>query len=82
MDKKLLNWEVKKRTLEGKTDKSKNNNPLTSEYRTGLKYILLYQIQWDHGGVSNMYKCFKTKKEAINYVGCVWIKQHFKLKGG
>jgi hypothetical protein len=29
------------------------------------RYIALYQMQWEHGGISDMNKCFVTKKEAI-----------------
>lgn len=62
---KVLKWEVKRRTFEGKINKSKNDNSLTSEYYYRYKYVACYTVQWDHGGISEMNKIYVTKKEAI-----------------
>lgn len=62
---KLLGYEVKKRTFEGKTDPDKNEKSLTSKYMTSQKYIAFYTVQWDHGGIGEMNKLYTTKREAI-----------------
>jgi hypothetical protein len=74
MSGKLLNYEVVKRTFEGIIDETKNNSPVTSKYMSSQKYIALYNIQWDHGGISEMNKCYTTKKKAIEDME--FIKQY------
>ena len=62
---KLLNYEVLKRTFEGKVEKTKNDNALTSEFMPSKKYIAFYSVQWGHGGISEIKECYVSKKEAI-----------------
>jgi hypothetical protein len=62
---KVLNYRIRKRTFEGKTDIKKNDNPLTSKYMPSKKYVAYYDVQWEHGGISEVNKCFDTQKEAI-----------------
>ena len=64
----VIKFEVKRRTFEGKTDPSKNDEALTSKYMTSYRYIALYRIrfEYEHGGVSEVdtSRCFRTKREA------------------
>jgi len=62
---KFLDFKVLKRTFEGRVDKTKNDNALTSEYMPSKKYIAFYNVQWEHGGISEIKECYTSKKEAI-----------------
>ena len=64
---RVKKYEVLRRTFEGKTDPSKNDNALTSKYMPSQKYIAMYTIEYDdknHDEIKR-YKCYTTKKEAI-----------------
>lgn len=63
---RVKEYEILKRTFEGKTDLSKNDNPLTSKYMTSQKYIALYTLEYDDNNHDEIkvYKCYTTKKEA------------------
>ena len=69
--KNISNVQVHKRTFEGETDPSKNDNPITSKYYRSCKFAVSYNIEgYEHLVVT----CKRTKKDAIAYVE--------KLKGG
>ena len=61
-------YQILKRTFEGKDNPSKNDCALTSKYYTSQKYISLYTEMYDdlnHDEVKT-YRCYKTKQEAID----------------
>ena len=64
----ILSFEIKRRTFEGKTDKSKNDHALTSEYMPSYRYIALYKIRRDYGNGNisekDEYRCYRSKTEA------------------
>jgi hypothetical protein len=62
---KVLNYEILKRTFEGKTDPSKNDKALTSKYSSSKKYMAFYSVQWEHGGISEMSNDYISKREAV-----------------
>jgi hypothetical protein len=68
---KILKYEIKKRTFEGKTNPEKNDHALTSEYQPSYKYIAFYtQQELDDnkqltGEPFDTYYCYRTKQEAI-----------------
>lgn len=67
----IVSFEVKRRTFEGKTDKSKNTELLTSEYMPSYRYVALYRMRRDYGSgnvsVKDESRAFRTKKEAEDY---------------
>ena len=65
---RVKEYQVLKRTFEGKTDPSKNDKALTSKYMPSQKYIALFTIEYDdnnHDEVKTS-KCYITKQDAIN----------------
>jgi hypothetical protein len=58
----VTNIKIVKRTFEGVTDISKNDNPLTSKYYPSKKYALVY----DQEGYefNPVIECYVTKKDA------------------
>ena len=54
-------YEIKRRTFEGKTDPSKNDNSLTSKYMPSYKYWLKITFPQSAQPHTN---CFRTKREA------------------
>ena len=53
--------EIKRRTFEGKTDPSKNDNGLTSKYMPSRKYWM--KITYPHAPQGHT-DCYRTKREA------------------
>lgn len=62
----ISNIRIVKRTFEGLTDPTKNDNPVTSKYYTSKKYIVLYDVE--NCGNNPMTHCTQSKKEAHEYV--------------
>jgi len=62
---KLLNYEILKRSFEGKNDPIKNDDAITSKYYPSKKYITIFNIEWSHGGISEFKRTFTTKTEAL-----------------
>ena len=60
---KVVQFEIKRRTFEGKADSSKNDQALTSKYMPSQKYIAFYTVQSEDNTYSYN-KCYTTKKEA------------------
>ena len=62
----VTNINIHKRTFEGATDPSKNENPITSKYYTNNKYAVSYDVEgYEH---NPHVRCFRTKKDAEQYV--------------
>lgn len=62
---KILKSDVVKRTFEGVKNPEKNNNPITSKYSPSKKYALVFDVQFEHGGISkDIVETYETKKLA------------------
>jgi hypothetical protein len=66
---KVKGFEIKRRTFEGKTDHTKNDNSLTSKYMPSYKYWLRIEYHADehHARQATEY-CCRTKQEALDRV--------------
>lgn len=62
----ITNITIHKRTFEGVTDDTKNDNPITSKYRPSRKYAVSYDIEgYEHN--PNV-RCVVTKRDALALV--------------
>jgi len=59
----VQNATIVKRTFEGKTDPSKNNNPVTSKYMASYKYAVIC-TQYGKERIDT----FVSKKDASNWI--------------
>lgn len=60
---KPVSYELKPRTFEGKTDPSKNGDPLTSKYMTSYKYWM--KVYYEEGEPTT--HTFPGKQNALAY---------------
>lgn len=62
----ISNIAIHKRTFEGVTDPSKNDNPVTSKYRTSRKYAVSFDIEgYEHNPSVH---CVMSKKDALSLI--------------
>jgi hypothetical protein len=62
---KILKSDIVMRTFEGNNEPEKNNNPITSKYNPSKKYALVFDVQFEHGGISkDIVETYETKKLA------------------
>ena len=71
----ILNYKIVKRKFtalnypKGSTNRAKlNNNPLTSEYMTSYKYIVIGRVRFSHGGIAKINQSVRSKKEGKEFI--------------
>ncbi len=67
---RIIKHTIHNRTFEGKNDKSKNSNPITSKDHPTLKYALEVILEYSDPTISNEVKiiCQKSRKDCLAYV--------------
>lgn len=63
IDDTIKNPVIVRRKFEGRTDPSKNNDPLTSKYMPSYRYAVVYER---YG--KQRVDCFPTKAQAENFI--------------